>query len=135
VALIIYVNNNLCNNILSVNDEVISLGKNVKNLTNGLDEKITRTNQQINLMTDQYIKRFDHIDNKIDLVDNKTVNLEETVQLMGKDLIKVNELSNNSVLALSKQSLTLSNQATAALTEIAEASTTVEGTTIGLAKI
>ncbi len=134
-GLLVYSHNSLSNNIVQTNENVQNVNNSVKDITTHINERITRNVQQIDYNNDFTIKMVSKIDNKVNLIDNKVINLENTVQNVGESLVKVNELGNSNVLKLSQQSLSLSQQANEALAEIADASNTVEATTIGLARI
>lgn len=127
--------NQSMNGIIDTNQNVASLSENVKNATVHIDERITRSVLQIDYNNNYTTKLCGGVSDKVDLVNQKVDNLSSTVQAVGEKLTIVAELNNKNTLALSQQSLTLSRQATEALTEIADSTTVVEATTVGLVHI
>lgn len=134
-GLLVYSHNNLSNNLIETNEASLNLSKSLNTQITNLNQKTNHINSQVDLIFENHGKRIDKLMDSDNLLNNKIDNLENTVQTLGENLVKVNELGNANVLKLSQQSLTLSQQANEALAEIADASNTVEVTTIGLAKI
>lgn len=134
-AFVIYIRNDLSNNIIATNESIINLSNNVRDINTHTNERITRSAAQIDYNNNYTTKLCGTVKEKVDLVDQKVENLSSTVQNVGEKLTRVAELNNKNTLELSKQSLNLSRQASEALTEIADSTTVVEATTVGLAHI
>jgi uncharacterized protein YaaN involved in tellurite resistance len=123
------------NNAITVNDNLTATTTHVRDSINNLNQKTNAINQQVDLIFDNHGKRMDKLMESDNLLNQKIDNLENTVQTLGTNLVKVSELGNNSVLKLSQQSLSLSHKANEALLDISQATGTVEATTIGLSKV
>lgn len=127
--------NQSMNGIVDTNEGIIKLANNMKDVNNHVNERIARSESQIDYNNNYTTNLFKGADEKLNLVNQKVDNLSSTIQDVGINLSKVAELNNKNTLELSKQSLNLSRQASEALSEIAESSTVVEATTVGLAHI
>lgn len=127
--------NQSMNGIIDTNENVKNVIVTAKDMNTHINERITRSVTQIDYNNNYTTNLFKGTDDKLNLVNQKVDNLSTTVQDMGEQLTRVAELNNKNTLELSKQSLNLSQQATDALAEIAESSTVVEATTVGLAHI
>lgn len=134
-AFVIYIRNDLNNNLIATNENMSSFINNVKNANNHVNERIARSEAQIDYNNNYTTKLCGTIKEKVDLVDQKVENLSTGLQNVGEKLTRVADLNNKNTLELSKQSLNLSRQASDALTEIADATTVAEATTVGLAHI
>jgi len=134
-AYVIYMRNDINNNLIDTNQGIVKLANNVKDMNNHINERITRSVTQIDYNNNYTTNIFKGTDEKLNLVNQKVDNLSSTVQNVGEKLTRVAELNNKNTLELSKQSLNLSRQASEALTEIADSTTVVEATTVGLAHI
>jgi hypothetical protein len=135
IIFMVWSHNQSMNGIIDTNENVASLSENIKNSTTHINERITRSASQIDYNNNYTTNLFKGLDKKVDLIDEKVKDLNWTVQSVGENLTKVAELNNKNTLALSQQSLNLSRQASEALTEIADSTTVVEATTVGLAHI
>ena len=134
-GLLVYSHNSLSHHIIDTNNSMIDTCNNLKDVNIHTNERITRISQQLNSNDLHYNQMYSNMNNKVNLVDQRTINLENTVQEVSTNLVNVGKLGNSNVLKLSQESLQLSQKASQALNDIAEASSTVEATTIGLAKM
>jgi hypothetical protein len=135
IIFMVWSHNQSMNGIIDTNENVKNVIVNVKDMNTHINERITRSASQIDYNNNYTTNLFKGLDKKVDLIDEKVKDLNWTVQSVGENLTKVAELNNKNTLALSQQSLNLSRQASEALTEIADSTTVVEATTVGLAHI
>lgn len=111
----------------SINDNI--------SVYNNMNTQINNVNERVSLLSNLTGYQLREVNKKIDLVNVKVENLSNTISGVSQELVKVQELPNDSLLKLSQQSLTLSENANVALSDIAQSTSTVEATTLGLVKV
>lgn len=135
IALTIWSHNTNANNMLSVNENVKKVNTSLNDVNNNLNERITRNVSQIDYNNNYTTKMCNNVNTKIDLVNQKIVNLEEGFQTFGSQITKLEANNIENVKILSQNTLEISQEAKEFFGNVLESNTATEALIVSIAQL
>jgi hypothetical protein len=135
IALTIWSHNTNANNILSVNENTRNLNQITRDSILNMDEKITRTSQQMQALDAANSKIANELKEINILTKEKITNLDNGFQTFGTQIAKLESNNIENVKILSQNTLAISTEAKTFFGNVLESNTATEALIVSIAQL
>lgn len=135
IALMVWSHNTNANNILSVNENTRNLNQITRASILNMDEKITRTSQQMQALDAANSKIANELKEINILTNEKITNLDNGFQTFGTQIAKLESNNIENVKILSQNTLAISTEAKTFFGNVLESNTATEALIVSIAQL